>query len=211
MSSTKHPRLTDIDVDQLVIPETATMNSNGSIKFVNVKLGNGPFEVQFNGKNDLWRAPYGIDRDSELYPNPEKRFLRLMVPPEAVEKLNAISDKVVQQFAANHALWGCAPDLQFYPLVKMDDEKGPMAKFRVHLKDTPIKRFNPNMTAVKKADYKVINPGSECVILVKSASIWIADDKYGVTLTPGVIFVKPGEKKQYGLNDMDFHGEVKES
>ena len=163
-----------------------------------------------NDETELYHCPFGLDRESDLYPDPEKRTLRLTAPPEAVEVLSAISNKVMQKFEELHAQWECPSNLQFDPLVKMHDDIGPMVKFKVHLKETVIKRFNPNMTAVKKADYKVINPGSECVILVSSAGIWIGDEKYGLTLNAKLLLVKPGEKKQFGINDLVLQSAITE-
>ena len=66
------------------------------------------------------------------------------------------------------------------------------------------------MKKVKHTDYKALTPGSECLVIVCSSGIWFGDDKYGVNLIAKAILMKPGEKKQFGLNDFVLESTITE-
>ena len=45
-------------------------------------------------KEDLFRCPYGIDTESELYPSPNTRTLRLRLPDDAHIKLRMMDQEL---------------------------------------------------------------------------------------------------------------------
>ena len=98
---------------------------------VAMKLGSTPFVIQMNNdETDLYRAPFGLDRESELYPDPNNRNLRLMLPDGGT--LQKIDEVVMKQYEINHTAWGVASGLEYSPLVQMNEEVGPMVKTKYH-------------------------------------------------------------------------------
>ena len=190
--------LSKLNLNHLTL--TPTLTATGR-KMIAVKLDDKPLLLQLNDdETDLFSCPFGLDRESEKYPDPENRILRLVPSVEKdFQKLDAFFAK---QYEANFAAWGLPSNLEYAPLVKCNDDIGPMIRTKVSLQHTVFKKFHDSMQRVVPSDVSCITPGSECLLLVKASSLWYNESKYGVTLNVKLILVKPGEKKNFDITDL---------
>ena len=181
-------------------PESITTPSG--LKVVDLLLSGDNFLLQLNDerfKEDLYRCPYGLDTESELYPSPNTRTLRLRLPDDAHIKLRMMDDLITQQYAANHKKWNVPSNLEYTPLVKMFDAR-PMVKVKIDLNKAIIKRFNQELTAATEGSIEDINRNADCLLCVRTSGVWFNATRYGVTLKAMLIYVKPGQA--FGLHNL---------
>ena len=188
--------LSNLNLDQVSLNQTTS--SNGRM-MVSMKNGNEPLLIQLNcDETDLFTAPFGLDRESDLYPDPKHRNLRLI--PSTEFSFQTLDDFIKKQYEMHHAAWGVPADLEYSPLVKPNEDVGAIIRVKLGLQTTVVKKFHKK--GVINSDYTCITPGSECLVLVSVSGIWFQETRYGVTLNCKLILVKPGEKRDYDINDL---------
>lgn len=197
MSATTLP---DLDVNQITFGKESTITPSG-LRMVDLKLDGNHFFLQCNNKrfkDDLYRAPYGLDRESEMYPTPNSRTLRLSLPDGAANMLSMIDKRVEKHYFANSNEWEVPPNLEYVPLVTRS-ASGPMLKVKLEIHNTTIKRFNQELTTVTEGSIEDINRNAECFLCVYSSGVWFNKTRYGIKLTATHVYVKPGS--QFGHNN----------
>jgi len=183
--------MSTLDPTQLTLTPTTTSLGR---KMIAITLDKKPLLLQLNrDETDLFPCPFGLDRESDLYPDPQNRTIRFV--PTSTSVFDNLDKYFRTEYEMNHASWGLPPNLEYVPLVKTNGDIGEMVRAKISLSTTALKKFHKSMTGVLPADYTCITPGSECLFLVRASGLWTNETKYGLTLNVRLMLVKTAEKK----------------
>ena len=172
---------------------TPTTTSNGR-KIIAITLDNKPLLLQLNrDETDLFTCPFGVDRESDLYPDPHNRVIRFV--PASTTVFDKLDKYFRAEYEKNHASWGLPPNLEYVPLVKTNEDIGEMVRAKISLSTTVVKKFHKSMKGVLPADHTSITPGSECLFLIRASGLWSNETKYGLTLNVRLMLVKTAGKR----------------
>ena len=159
-----------------------------------------------NDQHDRMTAPYGLSRpygDED----PSKRNLELIVhDPEMLNKFRELDAHIPTVYEDKSRSWfKKTKKLEYKPLLK-ETEHGTVVTVKVycpeHKNSTKIKELVEDGNKAVEGSIEALNPGSECLVLIKPDSLWYNKDKYGVALVAKTIIVKRGAQRSYGLEDM---------
>ena len=183
--------LSTLNPTKLALAPTTTSSGR---KMIAITLDTKPLLLQLNeDETDLFPCPFGLDRESDLYPDPHNRVVRFV--PSSTSVFHKLDKYFQSQYEKNHASWGLPPNLEYVPLVKTNDDIGEMVRAKISLSTTVVKKFHKSMTGVLPANYTCITPGSECLFLVRASGLWSNETKYGLTLNVRLMLVKTADKK----------------